>query len=81
MACLAALAAPFALAATAAQVYMFLVIPLGLAAAIMARIALHQIKRGAGTRRERNLAVAAYFLGLVPALYLCGMITYDLYRL
>lgn len=81
MACVAVIAAPFALITTAAQVYMFLIMPLGFAAAITARIALNQIKRGAGTRRERGVAVAAYFLGLAPALYLCGMLTYDLARL
>jgi hypothetical protein len=81
LACLAVSTALFALISSAERVYLFLVLPLGLGAAFLARIALFQIKRGAGTRLDRNLAVIAYFLGLLPAMILCGIVTYDLYRM
>ena len=60
---------------------MFFLLPFGLAAALLARIALNQIKRGLGTPQERNLAIIAYFLGLAPVLYFCGIFTYQLLNL
>jgi len=70
---------PLALLSSAAVIYTFLVIPLGICAVIMARVALLQIKRGNGTDVDRNIAVVAYFLGFLPALFLCGMLTFQLH--
>jgi len=81
LAAVSASLAPFALISTAALVYVFLVLPLGFGAALMAKIALNQIKRGTGTPLDRNLALVAYFLGLLPGLSLCGVLTYQLYGL
>jgi hypothetical protein len=52
-----------------------------LAAALLAMIALNRIKRGLGSPRDRILAVIAYFLGLAPVLYYCGLFTYYLLKL
>ena len=81
LAAVSAALAPFALIATAAQLYIFLVLPLGFGAALMAKIAMNQIKAGRGTLFDRNLAIVAYFLGLLPGLSLCGFMTYQLYGL
>jgi ABC-type Na+ efflux pump permease subunit len=79
--CIPALAIPFAIIFPHLQFYMFFLLPFGLIAALLARIALNQIKRGSGTSRERSLAIAAYFLGLSPVLYFCGIFTFQLLNL
>jgi ABC-type Na+ efflux pump permease subunit len=79
--CIPAIAIPFAIIFPSLQFYMFFLLPFGLAAAIMARIALKQVERGAGAPRERTLAIVAYFLGLSPVLYFCGIFTFQLLKL
>jgi hypothetical protein len=81
LAAMAASMTPLALASSAALVYMFLVLPLGFGAALLSKIALNQIKRGAGTKLDRNIAVMAYFLGLLPGLFLCGLLTWQVYSM
>jgi hypothetical protein len=81
LAAMAASMTPLALSSSSARFYMFLVLPLGFGAALMSKIALNQIKRGAGTKLDRNIAVMAYFLGLLPGLFLCGMLTWQVYRM
>jgi len=78
LASLAVIVAPFAMIGSHAKVYLFLALPLGFSAALVAKIALNQIKRGVGTRLDRNLALIAYFLGMVPGLSLCGLLTYQI---
>ncbi len=78
LACIAVAMAPFAYLYEAVFVYVFLVLPLGFSAALLAKIALTQIRRAAGPVMDRNLAVVAYFLGLLPALSLCGVLTLQL---
>ncbi len=56
-------------------------LPFGLAAAVMARIVLGQIKRGQGSPEDFVPAIIAYYLGFVPALYFCGVMTYQLLTL
>lgn len=60
---------------------LFFLLPLGIAAAVMAWIALRQIKRGEGNPKDLAPAIIAYYLGLVPALYFCGVLTYQLLTL
>ena len=81
LAAIAASMTPLAWMPTAAGFYMFLVLPLGFSAALMAKIALNQIKRGAGTGLDRKIAIIAYFLGFLPALFLCGLLTYYMFQL
>jgi hypothetical protein len=81
LAAISATLAPVAYITEAVQVYLFLVLPLGFGAALMAKIALNQIKRGNGSVLDRNLALLAYFLGLLPALSLCAVITFQMYAL
>ena len=81
LACIPALAVPVTIIFPSTQIYLFYFLPFGLAAAVLARIALGQIKRGLGTRQERNLALITYFLGLSPMLYFCGVFTYQLLNL
>ena len=75
-----AVAIPFAVIFPSLQFYMLLLLPLGLAAALLALIALNRIKHGLGSPRNRALAVIAYFLGLAPVLYYCGVFTYHLLK-
>ena len=56
-------------------------LPAGLAAIVLARIALHRMKRGAGNRRDRAAALVGYFAGFLPILYFCGEFTYQLLSL
>ena len=63
------------------QFYLFFLLPFGLLAAILARIALNQIQHGNGTPQDRLLAILAYFLGLSPVLYFCATLTYQLVSL
>ncbi len=60
------------------QFYLFFLLPVGLIAALLAKTALNQIQRGDGDSRDRTLAITAYFLGLLPALYFCAIFTYQL---
>ena len=60
------------------QFYLFYLLPFGILAAFLARIALNRMKRSPGTDLDRTLAILAYFLGLSPALYFCGSLTYEL---
>ena len=76
-----AIAIPFAIIFTHLQFYMFFLLPFGLTAAILARIALNQIKNGNGRPQDRTLAILAYFLGLSPVLYFCGIFTFQLLNL
>jgi hypothetical protein len=79
--CIPAVAIPLAIIFPSRQFFMFFLLPFGLVAALLARIALNQIKRGLGSPRDRNLAIIAYFLGLSPVLYFCGILTYQLLNL
>jgi hypothetical protein len=81
LACIPSIAVPVTIVFPATQVYLYLFLPFGILAAILARIALNQIKRDFGTRQERNLALITYFLGLSPVLYFCGVFTYQLLNL
>ena len=81
LACIPAVAVPVTIAFPSTQIYLFYLLPFGILAAVLARIALNQIKRGFGTRQERNLALIIYFLGLSPVLYFCGIFTYQLLNL
>jgi hypothetical protein len=81
LACIPAVAVPITIAFPSTQIYLFYLLPFGILAAVLARIALNQIKRGFGTRQERNLALITYFLGLSPVLYFCGIFTYQLLNL
>ena len=74
-------AIPVAVIYPSLQFYMLFLLPLGLAAALLAMIALNRIKRGLAPPRDRTLAVIAYFLGLAPVLYYCGLFTYHLLKL
>lgn len=78
LACIPAVAVPITIIFPSTQSYLLLLLPLGILAAVLARIALYQIKHGNGTNRERNLALITYFLGLSPVLYFCGIFTYSL---
>jgi hypothetical protein len=78
LACPPVLAIPVTLVFPSTFLYLIFVLPLGLVAALLARIALHQVKRPPGTPRERTLAIVAYFLGFSPSLYFCGQLTYKL---
>jgi hypothetical protein len=78
LAAIAASMTPLALIPSNAGWYMLVVLPLGFGSALLARIALNQIRGGAGTALDRNIAVIAYFLGFLPGLFLCGMLTVDL---
>jgi hypothetical protein len=78
LACIPVVAVPVTIAFPSTQIYLLYLLPLGMLAAVLARIALNQIKRGFGTRQERNLALITYFLGLSPMLYFCGIFTYQL---
>lgn len=60
---------------------LFFLLPLGIAAAVMAWIAVRQIKRGEGNPKDLVPAIVAYYLGLIPALYFCGALTYQLLTL
>ena len=75
------LAVPFTIMFPEKQIYLFFFLPFGILAAVLARIALGQIKRDFGTRQERNLALITYFVGLSPVLYFCGIFTYQLLNL
>ncbi len=79
LACIPAVAVPVTIAFPSTQVYLLYLLPFGILSAVLARIALYQIKRGIGTRQERNLALITYFLGLSPVLYFCGVFTYSLH--
>lgn len=81
LACIPAVAVPVTIVFPSTQIYLFYLLPFGILAAVLARIALNQIKRGFGTRQERNLALITYFLGLSPVLYFCGIFTYQLLNL
>lgn len=81
LAAIAASLTPLALNTSIVQYFFFLVLPLGFGAALMAKIAMNQIKRGAGTGLDRNIAVIAYFLGMLPALFLCGLLTWQIYQM
>ena len=76
-----AVAIPVAVIFPNLQFYMFFLLPFGLGAALLAMIALNRIKNRHGTPRERNLAILAYFLGLSPVLYFCGIFTFQLLKL
>jgi hypothetical protein len=76
-----AVATPFAVIFPSLQFYMFFLLPFGLAAALLAMIALYRMRRGPVPPRERILAIIAYFLGLSPVLYFCGMLTVQLLKL
>jgi hypothetical protein len=76
-----AVAIPFAVIFPSLQFYMLFLLPFGLGAALLALIALDRIKHGLGSPHERTLAVIAYFLGLSPVLYFCGIFTYQLLSL
>jgi predicted membrane metal-binding protein len=76
-----AVAIPFAIIFPSLQFYMFFLLPFGLVAALLAMIALNRIKRGLGSPQDRPLAIIAYFLGLSPVLYFCGIFTYQLLKL
>ena len=78
---LPAVAIPFAVIFPSLQFYMFFLLPFGLGAALLAMIALNRMKKRQATTRERNLAILAYFLGLSPVLYFCGIFTYQLLKL
>jgi ABC-type maltose transport system permease subunit len=78
LACIPAIAVPVTIAFPSIQNYLIFFLPFGILAAVLARIALYQIKRGFGTRQERNLALITYFLGLSPVLYFFGIFTYSL---
>ena len=78
LACIPAVAVPVTIASPSTQIYLIYLLPFGILAAVLARIALNQIKRGFGTRQERNLALITYFLGLSPVLYFFGIFTYSL---
>lgn len=78
LACIPAVAVPITIIFPSTQSYLLLFLPFGILAAVLARIALYQIKHGNGTTRERNLALITYFLGLSPVLYFCGIFTYSL---
>jgi hypothetical protein len=80
-ACIPMFAVPFTLIFPEKQIYLFFFLPFGILAAVLARIALVQIKRDLGTRQERNLALITYFVGLSPVLYFCGIFTYQLLNL
>lgn len=60
-----------------AYFYLLYLLPLGIIAAILARIAINQAKRGKGLPEDFVLAIIAYYLGLTPALYFCGVMTYQ----
>jgi hypothetical protein len=79
LASIAASMTPLALNPSNALFYMLAVLPLGFGSALLARISLNQIRRGAGTKLDRNIAVIAYFLGFLPGLFLCGMLTVQLF--
>ena len=81
LACIPVFAVAFTIVFPAKQIYLFYFLPFGILAAVLARIALGQIKRGLGTHRERNLALITYFVGLSPVLYFCGIFTYQLLNL
>jgi hypothetical protein len=72
------LAIPVTLVFPSTFLYLIFVLPLGLIAALLARIALHQVKGTRGTPGQRTLALSAYFLGFSPSLYFCGQLTYRL---
>ena len=78
LACIPVFVVPFTIIFPSTKVYLVLFLPFGIIAAVLARIALYQIKRGFGTPRERTLAIITYFLGLSPVLYFCGIFTYSL---
>ena len=75
---LAVAAGLFTILIPSRQFYLFFLLPFGLVAALLAKIALNQIQRGNGTARDRTLAIVAYFLGLLPVLYFCAVFTYQL---
>ncbi len=76
--CIPLLALPVTIIFPSTQFYLFYLLPFGLTATLLARIALNQMKRIPGTGQQHTLAVIAYFLGLTPALYFCGEFTYQL---
>lgn len=59
----------------------FYMLPVGLVAIVLARIALQRMKRGAGNSRDRAAALVGYFAGFLPILYFCGEFTYQLLAL
>jgi len=69
---------PISIIFPSTQPYLLFFLPFGAAAAVLARIALNQVKRGKGTPRDRSLALIIYFVGLVPILFYCGLFTYSL---
>lgn len=81
LACLAVAAGLFVAFIPSKQFYLFFLLPFGLVAALLAKIALNQIQRGNGTAQDRTLAIVAYFLGLLPVLYFCAIFTYQLVSL
>jgi hypothetical protein len=78
LACIPAVAVAVTIVFPPTQVYLFYFLPFGILAAVLARIALYQIKHGLGTPHERNLALITYFLGLSPVLYFFSVFTYQL---
>ena len=78
LACIPVVVVPFTIIFPSMQSYLLYFLPFGVAGAVVARIALFQIKRGGGTHNERNLALITYFLALSPVLYFCGLFTYQL---
>jgi ABC-type Na+ efflux pump permease subunit len=79
--CIPVLVIPITLIFPSTQFYLFFFLPFGLAAALLARIALNQMKHGPYASQDRVLAVVAYFLGLSPALYFCAELSYQLMNL
>jgi hypothetical protein len=79
--CIPVLGIPVTIIFPSTLLYLVFFLPLGLVAAVLAWIAIHQVKRTPGTRGQRNLAMLAYFLGLSPILYFCGQITYQVFAL
>ena len=81
LACIPAVAVLVTIVIPSTQIYLYYFLPSGILASVLARIALHQLKSGSGTPRERNLALVAYFLGLAPVLYFLAVLTYQLFHL
>ncbi len=75
------LAIPFTVFRLSTQIYLVFFLPIGIVAAVLARIAISQVKRGLGTRQDFKLAIIAYFMGLSPSLCFCGLFTYALVSL
>jgi len=75
------LAIPVTIAFPLARLYLFFLLPFGLVAALLARIALNQMKHTPAARADHRLAVVAYFLGFSPIVYFCAILTSELLTL